>query len=1221
MSTSASSTESPYRLSKLLRAGHIELELKSGDVTFDQNRAEDGWFLLENLLDGSVQTAFESLIISLRFLTRHRFAFATFNVDSSKPAQLVIRIYLIPYDLPGANGRLSYHARKHQDPQLLAAARRHMLNLLPCILQDQHSWDFGTVCSSSETRFLINHLQAEQRTLPEIYGKLPSPTAGSYSSPGSSSLISRLFNFQDTLEDFGLRSTLHHYQRESVAAMLEREEHRNANIANPLYIPLTTLDGMTFYYQPGTTEILKEQSIVSAPPGGILCEELGTGKTVMILALILATMKELSKPEDSVTDTRPVLTPLAFRHFPSGEFAATRNRFPLKSRLAATSSHPRVPSLQELSLHRLCCNPDSQVLDVTTPKTSAQTARWSCLSEMLERASLDSLRRLNHPFYYHFEDALTDLRTTDRGRRDPGPRLMYLSVATLIVVPQNLVSQWDREIHKHCKETPRLLIIRSKTVLPSAKILAMDYDIILITYSRFCDEDRKANVANARSWKICKCPELAGSRVPDCNCKPPDISPLLQIRWKRLVIDEGHISSSLSTRLTPFARLLSVQAKWIVSGTPTTHLLGLSLGERETETSAEDQMESLALDHSQQVSREITSSDQAIDNSSRDASAQIWNDSHIRFDIGKLVNMVSQFIGAKFLTDGQVIRTHIKDALFTEKGPLPGGIDMLMNLMTTTMIRHLVTDVEKEISLPKLTQETVLLDLDPLMILSYNALQASISINAIDSERTDQDYLFHPSNAELLQLLVKNMSQLMFWSVDSKLYNVEELAKNTEELLTKVEEGKKTISGHDIAQAQKSLKHIRLACQNDFWRQTQMHEDIPYLVSDVPSTILKEWSPLPNQFIHSDRLLRLREQVIRYPLTSGDALCSLGQEVSRVNLQHRLIITEMEQKKGKSKGNEKTKQASSIISAGTNNLKARSGKVATSNDRIREMQNELRDSLARLAALEGHEESPVSGLKIRIPPRPDPNCVLLRQSPIALARVRGTASSKLNYILEEVQKYSAEEKFLIFSESPLTLSHVYEALTLMQVKSLQFTTQTSPLVREQLVLTFETSATYRVFLMELKHGARGLNLVSASRVIFCEPVWQADVESQAIKRAHRIGQVRPVSVKTLVIRGTAEEKMLEQRQALNSNTSGKVPKLLEEAGMRHYIAHPEFIETSGLPGPITPHVDFPLFHLPHDHQMGSPPLHSSSIHKRVRLEDPVMSSDISRPKKRFVQFV
>ena len=71
-------------------------------------------------------------------------------------------------------------------------------------------------------------------------------------------------------------------------------------------------------------------------------------------------------------------------------------------------------------------------------------------------------------------------------------------------------------------------------------------------------------------------------------------------------------------------------------------------------------------------------------------------------------------------------------------------------------------------------------------------------------------------------------------------------------------------------------------------------------------------------------------------------------------------------------------------------------------------------------------------------------------------------------------KYSGTEKFLIFSNQPFNLVHIAEGLDLIGVKFLQFTAETGADRRDQDLTTFETSETYRVFLMELRYGARGL---------------------------------------------------------------------------------------------------------------------------------------------------
>ena len=80
--------------------------------------------------------------------------------------------------------------------------------------------------------------------------------------------------------------------------------------------------------------------------------------------------------------------------------------------------------------------------------------------------------------------------------------------------------------------------------------------------------------------------------------------------------------------------------------------------------------------------------------------------------------------------------------------------------------------------------------------------------------------------------------------------------------------------------------------------------------------------------------------------------------------------------------------------------------------------------------------------------------------------------------------------------------------------------------REARVRRFQTEAC-PLFLISLKAGGLGLNLTAAEYVFLLDPWWNPAVEAQAIDRAHRIGQTRPVFAFRLIARDTVEEKVLE----------------------------------------------------------------------------------------------
>ena len=184
-------------------------------------------------------------------------------------------------------------------------------------------------------------------------------------------------------------------------------------------------------------------------------------------------------------------------------------------------------------------------------------------------------------------------------------------------------------------------------------------------------------------------------------------------------------------------------------------------------------------------------------------------------------------------------------------------------------------------------------------------------------------------------------------------------------------------------------------------------------------------------------------------------------------------------------------------------------------------------------------------------------------SPLARSAISGAASAKLSYLLDRVIALHLDEKILIFYEGDHIAYYIAQALDLVDVRYLIYTRTLSLERQNAYITTFNTTETFRVLLMNVHLAAHGLHIATASRVFFVNPVWQPNVEAQAIKRAHRIGQLRPVYVETLVLKDTLEDQMLQRRKGMTVQEHQKAEKsLLDDDTMSTIIKNAQFIPLS-----------------------------------------------------------
>ena len=190
-----------------------------------------------------------------------------------------------------------------------------------------------------------------------------------------------------------------------------------------------------------------------------------------------------------------------------------------------------------------------------------------------------------------------------------------------------------------------------------------------------------------------------------------------------------------------------------------------------------------------------------------------------------------------------------------------------------------------------------------------------------------------------------------------------------------------------------------------------------------------------------------------------------------------------------------------------------------------ELKEHYRQSLLQKVATEGMAKSKILVLEALL---------RLRQAachPGLIDKKRSDEpSAKLELLLSQLTDVIDEgHKVLIFSQFTTLLGILRQRLDAAKTPYLYLDGKTRD--RQAKVDEFQNNPDAKLFLISLKAGGLGLNLTAAEYVFLLDPWWNPAVEAQAIDRAHRIGQEKPVFAMRLIARDTVEEKVLELQKA------------------------------------------------------------------------------------------
>ncbi|KAI6157534.1 SNF2 family N-terminal domain-containing protein [Pisolithus tinctorius] len=129
------------------------------------------------------------------------------------------------------------------------------------------------------------------------------------------------------------------------------------------------------------------------------------------------------------------------------------------------------------------------------------------------------------------------------------------SQATLIVVPLSVMSNWEQQVEEYCTRGA----LSTYVYYGASRSMAADeltkYDVVITTYQTVVVEAEPSVFTDSR----------LGGHVKK---KKKTETGLFDVKWKRIILDEGHNIRNAKTKMARAVCRLTAQRRWVLSGTP-----------------------------------------------------------------------------------------------------------------------------------------------------------------------------------------------------------------------------------------------------------------------------------------------------------------------------------------------------------------------------------------------------------------------------------------------------------------------------------------------------------------------------------------------------------------------------------------------------------------------------------------------------------------------------